>query len=459
MTLLNRLRAQPPQTKWYWGGWVAFTALLLAVWRANPWYEVPSYGDVLEMLWGIEWYHEALTAGVNPLFYPLTFHPGGFPTATLAHTPALFLLAQPLRAIGGSIFAYNALIFVSLIVCFEGARRFFRLYADPLPALVAALIYTFMNNRLIRAEGHLNILWLTALLPWLAYQIEQWRRAEKPTWRQPLLIGLTWALMINVSLYAIFLGALPFLLLGTAVFNPKRPFWYQAPAAALVAFVGGLPTIWPYYVGSRTFDFTLPNAYQLAELSTSVNSLFLPSWRHPLTAVRDFLPTLYHGPYDESALIQLGLVTVVLGVAGVFVLFRQRLHHGRVWVLLIAFVLTLGLLLRWDGDFVQLPALAPLNGSIWRTSRMLKPELFPTDEPAPPFAEGIPLPSYALLSLVPNWEGARANNRFAFVLLLMLLSLAATALSHVPRPAQYALIGLWAVAMWPAPLRALPLDM
>ncbi len=465
MSPFSYLRARAPETKWQLGGWLAFALLLLFVWRGNIWQDVPSYGDVLEMIWGIEWYHQAFTAGVSPLFYPLIFHPGGFPTATLAHTPFLFLLAQPFRALGGAVFAYNVLAILSLVVSFEGSRRFFRLYADPLPALVAALIYTFMNNRLLRLEGHLNILWLTALLPWLGWQIELWRRCAQPTIWRPVAIGLTWALLINFSLYGIFMGPLLFLLLGTSLFKFKRPFWYQLPVAGVVALVGGLPTIWPYYEGARAFNFTLLNMYQLAELSTSVNSLFLPSWRHPITAVRDFLPNLYHGPYDESALIQFGWVTVLLGLAGIFLLWRHRkrglegMHHGRVLLLLIAFSLTLGLLLRWDGDFVEFPPLASLNGSIWRTSRMLKPDLFPTDEPEPPFTNGIPLPSYALLPFVPNWEGARATNRFGFIALLMLLSLGATALSHLPRAPQYALIGLWTVGMWPAPIPALPLDL
>ncbi len=382
MSPLLYWRTRTPETKWQLAGWLMFAVLLLFTWRGNLWRDVPSYGDVLEMLWGIEWYHHAFTAVVSPLFYPLVFHPDGFPTATLAHTPFLFLLAQPLRALGGAVFAYNLLALLSLPVAFEGSRRYFRLYADPLPALVAALIFTFMNNRLLRVEGHLNILWLTALLPWLAWQIEWWRQTPTPSASKiwpPLLIGLTWAVMINFSLYAIFIAPVLFLLLGTSLL--KRPFFFQLPLVALVAFLGGLPTIWPYYAGSRGFDFTLSNAYQSAQLSTSVNSLFLPSWRHPSTAVQTLLPQLYHGPYDESALIQLGWLTVLLAGGGVLLRWRGRkeMHHGRVLVALIAFTLTLGLLLRWDGDFVQLPALAPLNGSIWRTSRMLKPELFPTE--------------------------------------------------------------------------------
>ena len=78
--------------------WLAFTLMLLWGWRVYDLFNnIPAYGDALEVLWGIRWYHDALfIQHTSPLFTPLIFHPLGWYTATLAHTPVLFLLAQPL---------------------------------------------------------------------------------------------------------------------------------------------------------------------------------------------------------------------------------------------------------------------------------------------------------------------------------------------------------------------------
>jgi hypothetical protein len=95
-------------------------ALLAWGWRVrNPFQELPAHSDALEVIWGIEWYHDALfVRHASPLFDPLMFHPNGWHTATLAHTPAIFLLAQPLRSLGGPIFAYNSLAVLSCLIAF-----------------------------------------------------------------------------------------------------------------------------------------------------------------------------------------------------------------------------------------------------------------------------------------------------------------------------------------------------
>jgi len=44
----------------------------------------PLYGDVLEGLWALIWYDDALRLGSSPALYPLAFHPVGFHVPTYA---------------------------------------------------------------------------------------------------------------------------------------------------------------------------------------------------------------------------------------------------------------------------------------------------------------------------------------------------------------------------------------
>lgn len=157
--------------------WVAFHGYLAWGWRVwDLFNRLPAYGDALEVLWGIEWWHEAVfIKHVSPLFTNLIFHPIGWHTATLAHTPTLFLLAQPLRAVGGAAFAYNALTLLAHYIAFAGAFRFLQPYGHRFAVTIAALMFSFWHMRWFRSGGHLHTLWLTALLPWLMWEAKRVR--------------------------------------------------------------------------------------------------------------------------------------------------------------------------------------------------------------------------------------------------------------------------------------------
>jgi hypothetical protein len=64
--------------------WIPFWVLFAWGWRVrNPFTHIPAYGDVLEVLWGIEWYHRSiLIQHTSPLFTPLVFHPLGWHTGS-----------------------------------------------------------------------------------------------------------------------------------------------------------------------------------------------------------------------------------------------------------------------------------------------------------------------------------------------------------------------------------------
>lgn len=172
--------------------WLAFALVLLWGWRVYDIINrIPAYGDALEVIWGIRQYHDALISNHTlPLFTPLVFAPNGWHTATLAHTPFLFLLAQPLCFIGGAAFAYNILVLASLLVAYAGSLNLLQQFTSLVPAVAGALVFTFIFARWFRIYGHMNILWATSLLPWLLVELVAVKHEDNPRQsRKRLILG------------------------------------------------------------------------------------------------------------------------------------------------------------------------------------------------------------------------------------------------------------------------------
>ena len=207
------------QFSYYLFATLPFIFLLLWEWRFVDLFSfLPSYGDVLEVVWGISWYRKSLfSSEVSPLFTPLVFHPLGWHTATLAHTPFFFALGVPFHLIGGSAFAYNLLAILSLVVAYLGTMKFLELHVPRIISILGAIVYTFAGVRSARmAGGHLHILWASSLFPWLGWSLSKFSFSIRSDISRKYLIisGVIWGLMINFSLYAVFLGGLFLLVVG-----------------------------------------------------------------------------------------------------------------------------------------------------------------------------------------------------------------------------------------------------
>ena len=135
--------------------WILFLAMLVWAWRVRDlFHEIPFYGDVFEVLWGITWYGDHLLDG-QFIFYPLVFHPEGWYVATFAYGPALFIPMLPLYAFGGAAFAYNATSLVSAFLVFAGMYLLTRrMTQSSFVATLAALLFTFWGFRWLRIAGH-----------------------------------------------------------------------------------------------------------------------------------------------------------------------------------------------------------------------------------------------------------------------------------------------------------------
>ena len=128
--------------------WVLFVALLAWGWRTTDlFHTVPSYGDVLEGLWAINWYDKALRGGFSPVVYPLAFHPQGWNVITYAWGPANFVLLLPLNWLGGPAFAYNVATLLTYVIAFAGMLQLAQRFVSRLATGVVALLFTFWGLR------------------------------------------------------------------------------------------------------------------------------------------------------------------------------------------------------------------------------------------------------------------------------------------------------------------------
>lgn len=437
--------------------WFCFWGLFAWGWRVrNIFIALPNYGDVLEVTWGIRWYHDAiLLEHSSPLFASFVFHPTGWHTPTLAYTPVLFLVSLPLYELGGVAFAYNTLAILALVVAFAGSFRLARLFTSQSIAIMAALAFTFWRMCWDWVGGHLNMTWVSGLLPWLVWGIARGRRSRLLKWA--IFSGIVWGVMINFALYGIFIGALAFTLLGVQALRVHR--LRQIMVAGLIAFVIGLPTILLYMWGSQQDQTHFYGIEHNMWWGASLNSLFVPSVFHPLPPVRQLSRWLYTGPRNESGVMNFGPVTSILALISAITIAKSKpCNRGLVWLTLTGIVLSLGLLLRWNGEVVQHPVFRPLESAIWNIGHVLKPGVFPLPRSGP-FESGVPLPGLVLTAVIPFWESARTVSRYAVVGLLGAVVLAGLALERLPRSVRYPLLVLWLIEVWPLPVNNVPVPL
>jgi len=220
----------------------------------------------------------------------------------------------------------------------------------------------------------------------------------------------------------------------------------------MIAFAIASPTVILYWIGSSADQLHHFGIIHDLAWGASLNSLFVPSVAHPWGILREIARTIYTGPRDESGVFNLGFLTCSLALPGFFLMPKNKSHSwGLVWLTVGGLVLSLGLLLKWNGRPVQLSGNFVFNEILWKFGHVLKPELFPTELPYPDFRSGIPLPGLFLTILVPFWESARVMGRYAFLGMLGAVVLAAIALQKLPALARILLALLWVIEILPSP--------
>ncbi|MEZ4767827.1 MAG: hypothetical protein R2844_05305 [Caldilineales bacterium] len=440
--------------------YLGFAALLLLGWRVwDLAHALPAYDDVLEVLWTLRWYDGALRGQHGFLVYPLAFFPTGWHVATYAGGPFMFLVLLPLYWVGGAAFAYNVATLLTFLVSFAGMLRLARLFVTRLAATLAALLFTFWGFHWFRTIGHMNVLLAAAALPWMAWALERGVAAPDRRARWMALAGLLWAIMINSSLYFVWMGAL---LVGAWLGGrwlarqlSVREALTAAVIAGAVALALSLPWLALFLRESAAANAPFYDIFHVAQWDASLNSLPVPNIDHPWLGT--LARTLYRGPVNEPGQANLGLVASLLAVVGLVAAWRER----RWWPVLICagvgLALALGTTLKWSGQPLQWSALQPLNALIWRIGYAVKPEFFTSGQPPPPFDTAVPLPGLLLSVLVPFWERARVFARYALLGGMAVYLLTALGVTRFRRTwVQIALAALLVVELMPPPTGNVP---
>jgi len=447
---------------------IVFGCMLIWSWRVYDLARyLPSpeeYGDPFEVLWMIDRFYNAFVGGSFPNIAPEIWHPVGLRIGALGYTPATFLIMMPFRAVSNAIFAYNVSTLLGLAVCYACMYRLARRFAGIFAATVATVLFTFtpfMNERVL--NGHANILWGIAVLPWFVLSLLNFVSAsdERARWRAAVWSGVAWGVLITFQLYGIWWGGLCWLfaLMGL---RQWRRMW-PALAIPAIALLIASPTLIYFALSSRSAQIVTDALPALVGWGASLNSLFIPSIFHPLAPIREFATSIYGGIQNESGISNLGTLLGIVGLVGIVLVWRQMRTKTEVltiqrneWRMLllaagVSLVLSLGLAVKWDGHAVQVPIFASIDQLIWQLGHALKPALFVTEQPVQELANSIPTPGYLFAALLPTWESARVYARFSFVVVLVLALLAAVVLRQLKPGWQLALAALLIIEVLPVP--------
>lgn len=259
--------------------------------------------------WILAWDVHALTSAPARLFEAPAFHP--LPDA-LAFSENLLVpavLSAPFQAWGGPVLAYNAALFLSLLVSGLGTAALVRrVTGDRLAAFVAGALFAAGAHRWIRlAHLHAQV---TLFLPFALLALDHFW--EDRRWRSVLLTGLFLALQGWSSVY---LGAITALALGAAVLVmlcrglPVRDLAKLA-AGGLLAAALLLPAVRPY-LRMRAFQGM---EFTMADVATYATTL--ESYAASGTRLYGAWTQRHLEPERVQDTLFPGLVPLVLGLLG-----------------------------------------------------------------------------------------------------------------------------------------------
>lgn len=430
--------------------WLPFLLVWLWGTRYNPWTQVEAYGDLLEVVWGANWYREHLSHFSNPLFAPHIFYPEGWHTAAYSQAAGLLLPLGLLHFFLPVAAVYNGALLAAFVMAYMGMRRFLGLYIlEHWLVILVALLYTFWGLRWGRKPGQLNLLWLSSLLPWLGWVLLR----EGTGWRKVLWAGVIWGVIVTITLYGLWMGAV--LLAAYWLVNPSLVRIKQLAAISAIAGLVSLPGLWIFWRATQMADAPLYRFEEIAYWGASVNTFVLPTLAHPRWQL--WVHYFYTGGGSEASSANYGPIATLLALGGLWGLKRtEPTQRLALWLLIIGTVMAAGPVLRWQDTIVQAPIFAPLAHFLWQLGYWLKPQIFSAMMPSH-LADAVPLPGWLFYAILPLSEGARVAARFAFIGGLGLYGLVAVGLARVRSAwVRGLLIGLLIFEGLPWPSTGLP---
>jgi hypothetical protein len=378
---------------------------------------VPGWeGDNLYYVHGLWWWKHALfDLHTSPFFDPDSFVPAGKSVLRGELTSTTMIAALPITGLLGAPVAYNVMILVSFV-----ATAFFtylwvtELSESRAAGLVAGTVAGFLPYRFAHMAGHLPEM-STYWVPLTLYGFERFLKQQSLT--LGLFLGVAVALTVLGCWYYGYALTLMFPVYalvrtrGRRVWR-TRPWWAGLAVAATAALVLLAPFLRAMTAlrGQDTLRRTLG---AMDYWSLNPYDLVIPNLMHPLwgAAASRWFP-VQHLQWVERG-VTLGIVAVVLAIAGT-VAGRRRdvvLALGTTW--LAASIVALGPTLHWRDQQVRVHLGAHVTAL---AQRALSGTGGDTDAVRASLAQdGVPIPLPALLmyKVVPLTKSMRVMARFA----------------------------------------------
>ncbi len=423
---------------------VLLLGLVLIFHRVGLASQVPDDWDSLEVAGILEYLCRRPTGTVE-----LNYYPTGYPLLLYAQAGAVGVLLPFCRLIPAPLLL-NLSHMGSHAVAFFGTLKLAAgLGVGPLPALLAALGYTFSAFR-VRSEGHYHMLFGSAVLPWAVYFTLRCARAEKAGRGPWLGAGAAWALTVLFHPYFGWVWVITWAALAWACRRALRPL--GAGLAVTLALVGPYGAAVAAVLGGGFWQPVGGLAYTF-QSGVSPDFLVLPSPFNLLVGRAVSRAVDYQSPPNlEGKLGTLGLTVWVLLALG---LVRFRVLGGPFRPLLgaaaVFLALALGPVAMVGGRVADVGLFRPVNQALWGLGEALKPAVF-TTEPPEWVLRGLPLPAFVWVAAVPLGEGVRAMARLIIPAGLVFNLAAARVLGEVPRRLGLVLGLVWLAELLPGPV-------
>lgn len=392
--------------------------------------------DIWNHLWGYWWFNHEILAWRLPIHTDLLNWPSG---GSLWFIDAFdVVLTLPVQWVAGPIAAYNAAIFLNLLLCGLGAYALgHRVSGSWAGAVLAGVAYMTTPHLLGQIYNGISE---TVAAGWLPLTVLAMRETfVEPGWRRGALSGLLWGLTSLASwYYGLFAGMVFAGLLGREGLRLLSWRRYRPD-------VGGLATAALAGAGVLALTVALPFSWFAASMSAEdalvtrdPGFVWMTLIMHNMTDLLTlFHPGKFYSPDLHAAFGEDLLVVVYLGAAlwlpSLWLLTTSLRHRAESWLLLAAgfLLLSLGPFLYVAGDYVK------VDGG-W-----------------------LPLPFLALYQWFPMFSRISHAYRFAMGTAMALSVLAALAVRASRSPGWIALlIGgarlveslLFSPAIWPLPV-------
>ncbi len=322
--------------------------------------ENSTSSDLLESVWGIWWWqHALLDLHQSPLKISVLNYPEGYYFPLYPLMSQLYLLALPLAALVSPVFAYNAVLLLSLVASgLAGFALCREVSGDALASFVGGLIWAFFPAKMIHVvAGHLALILLFSV-PLAALGLISTLKSPSHTKCVLTSLALILAGSIHPTYLVYVLAPVVIGLLLSAPNTEGRAFWRRDRLQALltIAVATGvpmallmLPLAQQMLRGSGAVWTASPD---VAGFSPDALGFFVPSVDNPLirsTPVAQL--ALKVMPYQYSFLIYAGWLPMLLAVMGGWSLPAR----SRPWVVLAigGAILALGPLLKLGGDYAR----------------------------------------------------------------------------------------------------------